>query len=322
MQLSPATKDNIELAANLILNGGIVAFPTETVYGLGASASNEDAINRIYSIKGRPKNNPLIVHVHSVDQVLSLVKYDNDKIKIIMEKFWPGPLTLVMNYKSSSFINSIARANLTTIAIRIPSNPIALKLLKKVNIPIIAPSANISEHLSPTKAHHVNQDLGDKLNQNTDMILDGGDCNIGIESTVLDVTKNQAKILRPGGLSVENIRNHLKNISSDHIENENKPISPGQFKKHYSPKASLRLNAKKPLDYEAWLGFGPDENNLNCKFQMNLSKTGNLDEAAKNLFSMLRHLDKKNIDTIAVKAIPNDGIGLAINDRLIRGASK
>ena len=176
--------------------------------------------------------------------------------------------------------------------------------------------------MSPTKAHHVNQDLGDKLNHNTDMILDGGDCNIGIESTVLDVTKNQAKILRPGGLSVENIRNHLKNISSDHIENENKPISPGQFKKHYSPKASLRLNAKKPLDYEAWLGFGPDENNLNCKFQMNLSKTGNLKKYIPQIFhnKIVKYLDKKNIDTIAVKAIPNDGIGLAINDRLIRAS--
>ena len=322
MQISPATIKNIDHAANLILKGGLVAFPTETVYGIGAIASNKNAINRIYSIKGRPKKNPLIVHIHSIDQVSTIVKCDDNTISIIMEKFWPGPLTLVMEYKSSSLIHADARANLNTIALRIPSNPIAMRLLKKVNRPIIAPSANTSEHLSPTKANHVNQDLGDKLNNQTDMILDGGNCKIGIESTVLDVTKNQVKVLRPGGFNIIKIKRYIKNIKSDHIENNNKPSSPGQFKKHYSPRASLRLNAQKPLNNEAWLGFGPDKIDLNCKFKMNLSKSGNLNEAARNLFSMLRSLDKKNIDTIAIKSIPNRGIGLAINDRLIRGASK
>ena len=321
MKIHKATKNNIEIAATLILNGGIVAFPTETVYGLGALASHKKAIDRVFSVKGRPKNNPLIVHVHSIQQALSLVKI-NDNIIPIMKNFWPGPLTLVMNYNLSSSIHKIARANLNTIAIRIPSNPIALELLKKIKLPIIAPSANTSEHLSPTSAKHVNHDLGKKLKDSIDMILDGGNCKIGIESTVIDITKKQPVILRPGGLNIKKITKYLKNIKSTHIENDNKPISPGQFKKHYSPKSFLRLNAKNPLKNEAWLGFGPDSKNLDCKFKMNLSKKSDLDEAAMNLFSMLRTLDKKKVKTIAVKTIPNEGIGLAINDRLIRGANE
>jgi len=322
MKIHRATKKNIDIASARILNGGIVAFPTETVYGLGALASHKNAINRIFSVKGRPKNNPLIVHVHSIQQVLSLVKNNDNNIVKIMNNFWPGPLTLVMNYNLSSSIHKIARANLNTIAIRIPSNPIALELLKKIKVPIIAPSANTSEHLSPTSAKHVNHDLGKKLKDSIDMILDGGNCKIGIESTVIDITKKQPVILRLGGLNIKNIAKYLKNIESIHIENNNKPISPGQFKKHYSPKSFLRLNAKKPLKNEAWLGFGLDSKNLDCKFKMNLSKKSDLDEAAMNLFSMLRTLDKKEVKTIAVKTIPNEGIGLAINDRLIRGANK
>tara|TARA_B100000686_G_scaffold113987_2_gene121551 strand:- start:4172 stop:5137 length:966 start_codon:yes stop_codon:yes gene_type:complete len=321
MKINKATKNNIEIAATRILNGGIVAFPTETVYGLGALASHKKAIDRVFSVKGRPKNNPLIVHVHSIQQALSLVRINNNIIPI-MKNFWPGPLTLVMNYNLSSSIHKIARANLNTIAIRIPSNPIAVELLKKIKVPIIAPSANTSEHLSPTSAKHVNHDLGKKLKDSIDMILDGGNCKIGIESTVIDITKKQPVVLRPGGLNIKKIEKYLKNIESIRMENNSKPISPGQFKKHYSPKSFLRLNAKSPLKNEAWLGFGPDSKNLDCKFKMNLSKKSDLDEAAMNLFSMLRTLDKKMVETIAVKTIPNEGIGLAINDRLIRGANK
>ena len=203
MKILKANKKNIDIASNLILNGGIVAFPTETVYGLGALASNKNAINRVFAIKGRPKNNPLIVHVHSIDQVLSIVKYYKKCLKTIMQTFWPGPLTLVMEYKVSHLVHKIARANLNTVAIRIPSHPIALNLLRTINSPIIAPSANTSEHLSPTKAKHVKHDLEKKLNLKSDMILDGGDCKIGIESTVIDVTKKKPIVLRPGGLNIE-----------------------------------------------------------------------------------------------------------------------
>ena len=321
MKIFRANNDNIKLAANLINNGGIVAFPTETVYGLGALASNKNAVKRIYRVKGRAENNPLIVHIYKIEQALSIAKIiPSDAIRLI-KKYWPGPLTIITSYNSSANISSIARANLDTVAIRIPNNPIALKLLKLVDAPIIAPSANISQHLSPTSADHVKNDLFNKLDHKKDMILDGGTTKIGLESTVIDFTKKEPIILRPGGLSIKLINEFFKtSFDATKINNHN-PSSPGLFKKHYSPKAILRLNADYPIEGEAWLGFGKNPKGVNNFININLSREGNLEEAAKNLFSMLRHLDKMQVRKIAVKKIPNKDIGIAINDRLYRGAA-
>jgi L-threonylcarbamoyladenylate synthase len=321
MKTYKASLKNINVAANLLLKGGIVAFPTETVYGLGAVASNKKAIERVYSVKGRPKNNPLIVHVYCLEQVLSITKGIPNNANILIEKYWPGPLTLVLPYKNSSNICKIARANLKTIAVRIPKHPVALKLLKEINSPLIAPSANIAQHLSPTKASHVLKDLGKKLLKHTDMILDGGDTLIGIESTVIDFTKDVPIILRPGGLNIDIINKELQTKLNKSQYEGNNPVSPGLFKKHYSPHAALRINADFPYEEEGWLGFGKDPKNIKEKHNMNLSLSGNLEEAAMNLFSMLRLLDEKKIKKIAVKKIPNRDIGIAINDRLSRGAS-
>ena len=239
----------------------------------------------------------------------------------LTNKYWPGPLTIVLPYNTSSNISSVARAGLNTVALRMPNHPVALKLLKTVDVPLIAPSANISQHLSPTSAQHVKNDLSSKLDQKNDMILDSGNTEIGLESTVIDFTKTIPKVLRPGGLNISLINKIVKTTYDDSNINEEKPESPGLFKKHYSPNASLRLNADYPLKDEAWLGFGEDPKNLNNFVKMNLSKNKNLEEAAKNLFSMLRCLDKKKVKKIAVKKIQNKGIGIAINDRLNRGAA-
>ena len=321
MKIYKANNNNIKLAATLLHNEGIVAFPTETVYGLGALASNKNAVKRIYKVKGRPKNNPLIVHIYKIEQLLSIVENIPLDVMRLIKKYWPGPLTIVLPYNTSSNISSVARAGLNTVALRMPNHPVALKLLKTVNAPLIAPSANISQHLSPTSAQHVKNDLSSKLDQKNDMILDSGNTEIGLESTVIDFTKTIPKVLRPGGLNISLINKIVKTTYDDSNINEEKPESPGLFKKHYSPNASLRLNADYPLKDEAWLGFGEDQKNLNNFVKMNLSKNKNLEEAAKNLFSMLRCLDKKKVKKIAVKKIQNKGIGIAINDRLNRGAA-
>ena len=321
MKTSKATEKNINIAAKLLLKGGIVAFPTETVYGLGALASDNKSIERVYAVKGRPKNNPLIVHAYDINQILAITENIPLNAHILIKKYWPGPLTLILPYKTSSNISHIARANLKTVAVRIPNHPIALKLLKTVNAPLIAPSANISQHLSPTKASHVKKDLGENLINENDMILDGGKTSIGLESTVIDFTRNKPVILRPGGLNINTINKDVKVSYIDKKSNNTQPISPGLFKKHYAPNASLRLNAKFPMVGEVWLGFGKDPKNIEYFKKMNLSLTGDLNEAATNLFSMLRLLDKKNIKNIAIKSIPNKEIGVAINDRLNRGAS-
>ena len=321
MKIYNISQKNLNSAANSILNGGVVAFPTETVYGLGALASNNEAINRVYEIKKRPKNNPLIVHIHSFKAIVSIVKYIPDYAYKLTEKFWPGPLTLVLPYKTSGKINARARANLDTVAIRIPNNPITLKLLKKINLPIIAPSANLSQHLSPTKATHVLKDLGSRLDPLKDMILDGGECNLGIESTVVDVTSDVPIILRLGGINSSVISKTL-NIEVKIQKNfREKMKNPGMMKKHYSPKTELRLNAEMPIHGEVWLGFGKEIKKHDVKSK-NLSVKGNIEEAAVNLYSMLRELDEHMAQRIAVAKIPNQGIGEAINDRLKRGAIK
>ena len=210
MKIYKANNNNIKLAATLLHNEGIVAFPTETVYGLGALASNKNAVKRIYKVKGRPKNNPLIVHIYKIEQLLSIVENIPLDVMRLTKKYWPGPLTIVLPYNTSSNISSVARAGLNTVALRMPNHPVALKLLKTVNAPLIAPSANISQHLSPTSAQHVKNDLSSKLDQKNDMILDSGNTEIGLESTVIDFTKTIPKVLRPGGLNISLINKIVK----------------------------------------------------------------------------------------------------------------
>ena len=321
MKIHTISQKNLYNAAHLLLKGGIVAFPTETVYGLGALASDDEAVNRVYKIKKRPKNNPLIVHIHSIEHIKSIVQTVPDCANKLIEKFWPGPLTLILPYKNNGYVSKKARANLNSIAIRMPNNPIAIKLLKKVNLPIIAPSANLSQHLSPTRAIHVKKDLGSRLDPLKDMILDGGECNLGIESTVVDVTSEEPVILRTGVISCSMISKILNMPVKIQKDIKGKIKSPGMMKKHYAPKTELRLNAKMPLKGEVWLGFGKEIKKYNVKSK-NLSIKGNIEEAAVNLYSMLRELDDHMAQRIAVANIPNQGIGEAINDRLKRGAAK
>ncbi len=321
MKIYNTTLKNLDKASILIKKGGIVAFPTETVYGLGALASDSKSINRIYKIKKRPKTNPLIVHIHNIDLLSSIVECVPDFAYELMKNFWPGPLTLIFPYKNSGSVDTIARASLNTVAVRLPNNPIALKFLEKVNLPVVAPSANISQQLSPTKAIHVLNDLGSRLDPLRDMILDGGNCNLGIESTVIDLTSERPNILRLGGLSSFKINKTLKINININKKQKGKYKSPGMMKKHYAPKTEMRLNANKPLAGEVWLGFGAEKTNVKVKKE-NLSLKGNIEEAAVNLYSMLRKLDNYKAKKIAVAKIPNDGMGEAINDRLKKGATK
>jgi L-threonylcarbamoyladenylate synthase len=302
--------EQINKAAQLLKAGKLVAFPTETVYGLGANALDDNAVRQIYLTKGRPSNNPLIIHVHSLDQASKYAEL-NEHSLLLAEHFWPGPLTMVLKRKRSNISASIGSSN--TIAIRIPSHITALTLLELADIPIAAPSANRSGRISPTTAKAVYQELGDSI----DMIVDGGPSSLGIESTVIDLTDKAPVILRPGFITSEDINKILtENVASYNTEGNNIIKSPGLIGKHYSPTIPVRLNARTPLQDEAFLGFGSHKSGAH----LNLSTTGNLAEAAANLYTMLRSLDQQRYRGIAIAHIPYEGIGIAINDRLKRAA--
>ena len=302
------TSENIAKAAKILRAGGLVAMPTETVYGLAADASNPQAVIRLYEAKGRPRFNPLIAHVADMDMAHAQGVFSK-QAEALTKAFWPGPLTLVVNLAETSTVSDIAQAGLDSIALRCPAHPVARNLLKAFGNPLVAPSANPSGKISPTRADHVTTDMGDRV----DLILDGGPCQSGIESTIIDARGNYPALLRPGSLSTQEIETIWPRLvrSENNVE---APISPGQLLRHYAPKARLRLNAANPEADEVLLGFGPVEATLN------LSQTGNLAEAASNLFSMLRKLDQAH-EKIAVSPIPQDGLGEAINDRLTRAAS-
>ena len=309
-----ASAENIRAAAQLLGAGELVAFPTETVYGLGADATDDRAVARIFEAKGRPRFNPLIVHVADVEAVRQLVCFDR-RAKILAGRFWPGALTLVLLRRPDCNVSLLASAGLDSLAVRVPRHPVAHALLVACGRPVAAPSANVSGRISPTTAAHVAESLGATVA----MILDGGPCTIGVESTVLDLTAPTAALLRPGGVTEEDLTAAIGPVASEAAATE-RPKSPGQLASHYAPDLPLRLGATRLQPNEALLAFGPAPPSGAAVMQ-NLSRTGDLVEAAANFFVMLRALDRSGAVAIAVMPIPEAGLGRAINDRLRRAAA-
>lgn len=306
------SNSTLQQAAQTIKNGGLVAFPTETVYGLGANVFDAKAVAGIFAAKGRPSFNPLISHIAEVEVLYDLADVD-ERVKSLAKQFWPGPLTFVVNRKKQNNSLDLVCAGLPTMTVRMPNHHIALKLIKASGVPIAAPSANRSQSISPTTARHVFESLGSKVN----MILDGGPCKVGVESTIIDLTTSDVVLLRAGGLAKEDIEAFLgEKVLLSH-GNPDLPSSPGQMLKHYAPRIPTRINItpENKRDDEFYIGFGKINGNLN------LSKDGNLIEAAANLFAYM-HLAEEQSDypAIAIAPIPETGLGLAINDRIRRAA--
>ncbi len=312
-----ATEETIKLAGSIIKNSGLVAFPTETVYGLGANALNPYAVAKIFEVKNRPTFDPLIVHISKIEWLEKLTTKIDDRALKLIEKFWPGPLTLVL--PKTQIVPDIVTAGLPTVAIRMPSHPVALALIESAETPISAPSANPFGYISPTTAEHVEKQLGDKV----DLILDGGKCPIGVESTVLSLIE-EPTILRPGGLPVEEIE---KVIGKVKIQSKSKtPLSPGQLPKHYSPKTPVKLfksiDEIKENENIGILLFKKVDLNIKAKHVEILSENGDLVEAAGNLFSALHRLDESSVSIIYAQEVPEVGLGLAIMDRLRKAAGE
>lgn len=305
----PADDAAIAAAADLLRGGQIVAIPTETVYGLAADASNAGAVAKIYTAKGRPEFNPLIVHVRDKATAEALAIF-NDLADRLVEAFWPGPMTLVLPLRNDAPVTGAVTAGLSTIAIRCPAHPVMQGVLTASQLNLAAPSANKSGGISPTLAGHVQASLGEAV----PLILDAGPCAAGLESTIVAVRDNKWQILRPGPVTSEMIMAVAGSMPMDvtHAKIE----APGQLASHYAPSKQLRLNATGAIAEEYLIGFGVlggDEN---------LSASSNLAEAAANLFDALHHADASDAKTIAVAQIPHEGIGVAINDRLARAAAR
>ncbi|MBD3679727.1 MAG: threonylcarbamoyl-AMP synthase [Rhodobacteraceae bacterium] len=306
--LLPPDEAGIARAAEILREGGLVAFPTETVYGLGADATNDTAVARIFEAKGRPRFNPLIVHVADRAAAETIAEF-GDTARRLADAFWPGPLTLVLPLKPGAGISPLVSAGLDSVAIRMPDHPLARKLLSTSGRPVAAPSANPSGKLSPTAAAHVVEGLDGRI----EAVLDGGTCPVGLESTIVGLLP-EPTLLRPGGLPAEAIEKCLGAPLAQH-QGSDTPNAPGQLASHYAPDALMRLDAEKAQEGEVLLGFGALEGALN------LSASGDLVEAAANLFHHLRALDSMGTGRIAVAPIPDHGLGRAINDRLRRAAA-
>ena len=312
-----ADPDQIKICADQLENGSLIAFPTETVYGLGGDATNSRAIAAIYAAKKRPEFNPLICHVADLEAATEIGDFDTTALQLA-KVFWPGPLTLVVPRHKNCNVAPLASAGLDTIAIRVPAHPVAQDLLRSFGKPIAAPSANISGQLSPTNCQHVLKSFPDLL------VLDAGATQVGLESTIIGCLDASAIWLRAGGLSRQNIE-HVISVSLIEIAadaDSEQRLAPGRLARHYAPKARLELNCKNIPPENLLLAFG-DMNFTHPLAQLNLSPSGNLEEAAANLFSALHKLDALAQDgqTISVMPIPNSGLGEAINDRLIRAAN-
>ena len=308
-----ADADAIKAAAACLAAGGLVAFPTETVYGLGADAGQVEAVARLYAAKGRPTFNPLIAHVTDTRTARRAARFDAAAERLA-QAFWPGPLTLVLPKQSDCGISALALAGLDSVAVRVPAHPVAQALLNAFGGPVVAPSANRSGHVSPTTAAHVLADLRGRI----DLIIDGGPCEVGVESTIVSCL-GEPTLLRPGGVAREAIERVLGRPLALATEDEEAPLAPGMLTSHYAPKARLRLNAQVPREGEALLAFGPAPEFPGVT--LNLSPSGNLIEAAAKLFSHLRALDASGVKAIAVMRVPRNGLGEAINDRLRRAAA-
>lgn len=325
-----SNRENINLIKETIQSGELIAFPTETVYGLGADGLNEEAVKKIFQVKGRPQDNPLILHIENMEMLKELVEGDLSKAKDLIDKFWPGPLTLVL--KKSKIVPEIITAGLDTVAIRMPNNEIALEIIKISNRPIAAPSANISGRPSPTDAKTCMEDLEGKI----PLIIDGGNTLVGLESTVLDITEEVPTILRPGAITLEDIQEILPNVVVDKgiLKSGEKPKSPGQKYKHYAPKAEaylisgssdvekeskiyefLKKNKEKKVSLMVTSELYNKIDNLNLEI-IDLGSRDNLEKIASEIFRSLRTLDKNHVDVILCEEITKEGIGLAIMNRL------
>ena len=315
----PADASNIAAAAKILRDGGLVAFPTETVYGLGANANDADAVGRVFAAKDRPRTNPLIVHVKDTGAAREIVGFGETAEKLA-DAFWPGALTLVLP-RLGDGLSPLVSAGLDTAAVRVPSHPAAQALLEAADLPVAAPSANRSGRVSPTAAGHVVFSLPGPGDGGPAMIVDGGPCLIGVESTVIDLSGDTPALLRPGGLEAEDIEAVIGPLETAEAAEPGKQggaqKSPGQMDRHYAPDLPLRLDAEAPKPGEAFLAFGPVAPEA-PEDSMNLSPTSDLAEAAANLFSMIRALDGPPFTGIAVMAVPDTGLGQAINDRLRR----
>lgn len=305
-------------AVELLRAGLCVAFPTETVYGLGADGSNAKAVARIYEAKERPSFNPLIAHFGNAEAAFEQGIFNDDAVKLA-NAFWPGPLTLIVPLVPESVVCELARAGLPSVGLRVPSHPVAMEILRRVALPIVAPSANRSGRVSATSGQHVREDLHGRISA----ILDGGETDVGVESTIIDCTGSQPRLLRPGGIPNHKIEKVLGKSIGHKPAPSAAPLSPGMLTSHYAPRASVRLNAISIKPGEAVLLFGQqlmpgaDE----ALASDNLSPSGDLTEAASRLFSSLRRLDSSGAGTIAIAPIPMHGLGEAINDRLERAAA-
>ena len=305
------TPDGLSQAADFLRKGGLVAFPTETVYGLGGDARSDLAVARIFEAKGRPRFNPLIVHLPDVAAAHELAEFDA-RAEALAAAFWPGPLTLVLPLRAGSGLSDLVTAGLPTVALRIPAHPVAQALLRAFGGPLAAPSANPSGRVSPTRAVHVLDGLGGRI----DAVIDGGACAVGVESTIVGLD-GPARLLRPGGVPVEALEAVLGLPLL--LPEAGKISAPGQLASHYAPGAPVRLDAVVARPGEVWIGFGP-----NCAgAALTLSRTGDLVEAAAGLFHCLREADRLAGPggAIAVAPIPQAGLGHAINDRLGRAAA-
>ncbi|WP_417623410.1 L-threonylcarbamoyladenylate synthase [Paremcibacter congregatus] len=313
-KIMPPTLANFHLASKYLLQGKLVSFPTETVYGLGADATNDQAVASIFAAKKRPSFNPLIIHLPSIEEAEKYVDFDITSRKLAAA-FWPGPFTLVLNKKPGTLLSPLVSAGLDTVAVRVPEHPVVRELLENFKYPIAAPSANLSGKLSPTRPEHVARDLKDEVA----MILDGPPCRNGIESTIAQVMGSEIRLLRPGSVSQRDIE-EVTGLRVVPFEDGQNPTAPGQLKSHYAPRSNVRLNATTVYPDEALLAFGslyPKD----ARIVRNLSPKGSLHEAAANLFSLLHELDDLGCETIAVSPIPPHGLGVAINDRLSRAAA-
>ena len=299
-------------AAELLRDGALVAFPTETVYGLGARADDGRAVAAIYAAKGRPAFNPLILHLASLEMAEELALL-SPTARDLAEAFWPGALTLVLPLRDGAPVASLATAGLPSVALRMPDHPVARRLLEETGLPVAAPSANPSGRISPTTAAHVTEGLGDRIAA----VVDGGPCPVGVESTILSLLGTEPRLLRAGGLPAETLETALgRPLTAVTTPDETAPLAPGQLASHYAPRGTLRLNVTQPGPDETWLGFGP------CPgAALSLSESGDLAEAAARLFDCLHRLDAMGALRIAVAPVPDHGLGRAINDRLSRAAA-
>jgi L-threonylcarbamoyladenylate synthase len=311
----------IKAAARVLHHGGLVAFPTETVYGLGADATNGVAVAKLYAAKGRPSFNPLIAHVPDLAAARQIAYFNNAANRLAA--FWPGPLTLVLPKNPRCRVAELATAGLETIAVRVPAHPVARDLLAIFGRPIVAPSANRSGHVSPTDARHVLADLDGRVN----LVLDGGSAPVGVESSIVACIGNSTQLLRPGGLPRASLERALGHPLAQEVaainDGDEAPIAPGMLTSHYAPRARIRLNADCVHADEAVLAFGAKypPGGQQAAMVLNLSERGDVVEAAANLFSHLRALDASGVASIAVMPVPFEGLGEAINDRLARAAA-